>query len=103
MDRREQTDQYLLYDSRDHSTHAVVGMTGSGKTELCIDLFEEAAMDNIPAIDIDSKGDISNLLLTFPELRAKEFHLWIDDGQADRKGLYNQEFAGRLGITILTS
>jgi type IV secretory pathway VirB4 component len=60
MDRRERTDQHLLYDSRDLCTHAVVvGMTGSGKTGLCIDLLEEAAMDNIPAVVIDPKGDIS--------------------------------------------
>ncbi len=94
MDRRERTEQHLLYDSRDLCTHAVVvGMTGSGKTGLCIDLLEEAAMDNIPAIVIDPKGDISNLLLTFPELSAEEFLPWIDEGQADRKGLSNQEFA----------
>ncbi|MGY8746990.1 MAG: helicase HerA domain-containing protein [Pirellulales bacterium] len=74
MDRRERTDQHLLYDSRDLCTQAVVvGMTGSGKTVLRIDLLEEAAMDNIPAIVIDPKGDISNLLLTFPGLSAEEF------------------------------
>lgn len=94
MDRRERTDQHLLYDSRDLCTHAVVvGMTGSGKTGLCIDLLEEAAMDNIPAIVIDPKGDISNLLLTFPGLSAEEFLPWIDEGQAHRKGLSNEEFA----------
>ncbi len=94
MGRRERTDQHLLYDSRDLCTHAVVvGMTGSGKTGLCIDLLEEAAMDNIPAIVIDPKGDISNLLLTFPELSTEEFLPWIDEGQADRKGLSKQEFA----------
>ena len=59
----------LLYDSKDLVTHAVcVGMTGSGKTGLCIGLLEEAAIDNIPAIIIDPKGDIANLLLTFPDL-----------------------------------
>jgi len=94
MDRRERTDQHLLYDSRDLCTHAVVvGMTGSGKTGLCIDLLEEAAMDNIPAVVIDPKGDISNLLLTFPGLSAEEFLPWIDEGQANRKGLSNEEFA----------
>ncbi len=61
----------LLYDSKDLVTHAVcVGMTGSGKTGLCIGLLEEAAIDGIPAIVIDPKGDLANLLLTFPELRA---------------------------------
>ena len=61
----------LLYDSKDLVTHGVVlGMTGSGKTGLCLALLEQAAMDNIPAIVIDPKGDISNLLLTFPDLDA---------------------------------
>ena len=61
----------LLYDSRDLTTHAVcVGMTGSGKTGLCLSILEEAAIDGVPAIAIDPKGDIGNLLLTFPELRV---------------------------------
>ena len=62
-------DEPLLYDSKDLVTHAVcVGMTGSGKTGLCISLLEEAAIDGIPAIAIDPKGDLTNLLLTFPKL-----------------------------------
>ena len=61
----------LLYDSRDLTTHAVcIGMTGSGKTGLCVSLLEEAAIDGIPAIVIDPKGDIANLLLTFPRAAA---------------------------------
>ena len=64
---------WLLYDSKDLVTHAVcVGMTGSGKTGLCIGLLEEAAIDGIPAIVIDPKGDLANLLLTFPELRGED-------------------------------
>ena len=64
----------LLYDSRDLTTHAVcVGMTGSGKTGLCLSLLEEAAIDGVPAIAIDPKGDLGNLLLTFPQLRAEDF------------------------------
>ena len=63
----------LLYDSRDLLTHAVcVGMTGSGKTGLLIGLLEEAAIDRIPALVVDPKGDLANLLLTFPELRPAE-------------------------------
>ena len=59
----------VLYDSKDLVTHAVcVGMTGSGKTGLCLALLEEAAIDGIPAIVIDPKGDLGNLLLTFPDL-----------------------------------
>src|SRR5687768_6080913 len=71
--------ELLLYDSRDLTTHAVcVGMTGSGKTGLCLSLLEEAAIDGIPAIAIDPKGDIGNLLLSFPELRAEDFAPWVD-------------------------
>ena len=84
----------LLYDSKDLTTHAVcVGMTGSGKTGLCLTLLEEAAMDNIPSIVIDPKGDISNLLLTFPELSAYDFRPWIDESQAARAGLTADQFA----------
>ncbi len=91
---RKRTEDLLLYDSRDLCTHAiVVGMTGSGKTGLCIDLLEEAAMDNIPSIVIDPKGDISNLLLTFPNLSPEEFRPWIDEGQAARKGVTPEVFA----------
>jgi hypothetical protein len=72
----------LLYDSKDLVTHAVcVGMTGSGKTGLCITLLEEAAIDSIPAIIIDPKGDLSNLLLTFPNLAPEDFAPWTNDGE----------------------
>ena len=91
---RKRTEDLLLYDSRDLTTHAVVvGMTGSGKTGLCIDLLEEAAMDNIPSIVIDPKGDIANLLLTFPNLSPEEFRPWIDEGQAARKGITPEVYA----------
>jgi hypothetical protein len=84
----------LLYDSRDLTTHAVcVGMTGSGKTGLCISLLEEAALDGVPAIAIDPKGDLGNLLLTFPELRPSDFRPWIDEGDAARKGRTPEEHA----------
>ena len=75
-------------------THAIcVGMTGSGKTGLCIDLIEEAALDGVPTICIDPKGDLPNLLLTFPELRPADFRPWIDEGEAERKGQSPDEFA----------
>ncbi len=84
----------LLYDSRDLTTHAVcVGMTGSGKTGLCISLLEEAALDGVPAICIDPKGDLGNLLLTFPELRGEDFAPWIDEADARRKGMSAGEYA----------
>ena len=74
-------DGLLLYDSKDLVTHAVcVGMTGSGKTGLCITLLEEAAIDGVPAIIIDPKGDLCNLLLTFPNLTPEEFQPWVEEG-----------------------
>ena len=73
-------DGLLLYDSKDLVTHAVcVGMTGSGKTGLCVTLLEEAAIDGIPAIIIDPKGDLSNLLLTFPNLAPEDFRPWVEE------------------------
>src|SRR5215207_6689169 len=87
-------DDLVLYDSKDLVTHAVcVGMTGSGKTGLCIGLLEEAAIDGIPAIIIDPKGDLPNLLLTFPQLRGQDFAPWINEDDARNKTLSPQEFA----------
>lgn len=81
LGRQKNSDDLLLYDSKDLVTHAVcVGMTGSGKTGLCITLLEEAAIDNIPAIIIDPKGDLSNLLLTFPNLAPEDFAPWVTEG-----------------------
>ncbi|MEZ6195527.1 MAG: ATP-binding protein [Planctomycetota bacterium] len=81
-------EELLLYDSKDLTTHAVcVGMTGSGKTGLCISLLEEAAIDGIPALVVDLKGDLVNLLLTFPSLSAADFRPWVDAGEATRKGM----------------
>ena len=69
----EELGRLLLYDSKDLVTHAVcVGMTGSGKTGLCVGLLEEAAIDSVPSV-IDPKGDLTNLLLTFPQLRGDDF------------------------------
>lgn len=84
----------LLYDARDLTTHAVVvGMTGSGKTGLCINLIEEAAIDGIPSILIDPKGDLTNLLLTFPALSGEDFAPWINPEDAARKGLSPADYA----------
>jgi len=89
-------DDLVLYDSRDLTTHAVcVGMTGSGKTGLCLSLLEEAAIDGVPAICIDPKGDLGNLLLTFPELRPADFAPWIDAGEAARKGVSMDELSAK--------
>jgi len=84
----------LLYDSKDLVTHGVcVGMTGSGKTGLCIGLIEEAALDGVPAIVIDPKGDLADLMLTFPDLRPQDFRPWINEEDAARKGLTPDDFA----------
>src|SRR4030065_2418614 len=81
------TDQSLLYEPSDLTTHAVVvGMTGSGKTGLCIDLLEEAALNNIPALMIDPKGDMTNTLLHFQDLLPQDFQPCVNPDQARRAG-----------------
>jgi len=81
------TNTQVIYDPADLTTHAVVtGMTGSGKTGLCIALLEEAALKGIPAIIIDPKGDLTNLLLHFPNLAPQDFQPWIDSEMARRAG-----------------
>ncbi|MCA1659648.1 MAG: DUF87 domain-containing protein, partial [Verrucomicrobiaceae bacterium] len=94
LEQKKIGQQLVLYDSKDLVTHGVVlGMTGSGKTGLCLTLIEEAALDQIPSIIIDPKGDLPNLLLTFPELRAEDFRPWINEEDAERKGQSPDEFA----------
>ncbi len=102
-------DGLLLYDAKDLVTHAViVGMTGSGKTGLGIDLIEEAVLDGVPVIAIDPKGDMGNLLLTFPQLSGEDFLPWINEDDARQAGVSAagvcrpaggdlEERAGRLG------
>lgn len=86
--------EYLLYDDKALTTHAVVvGMTGSGKTGLCLSLLEEAAIDGVPALIIDPKGDLGNLLLTFPQLKPDDFRPWVDAAEATRRGLTPDQFA----------
>src|SRR5258706_4160528 len=86
----------LLYDSRHLVTHALcAGMTGSGKTGLCLSLIEEAAIDGVPTIAIDPKGDLSNLLLTFPRLAPEDFRPWIDEDEARRAGLSPDAYAAQ--------
>ncbi len=81
------TPEALHYDPDDLTTHAVVvGMTGSGKTGLCVDLLEEAALQGIPALMIDPKGDITNLLLHFPDLLPADFQPWVNADAARREG-----------------
>lgn len=92
--------EYLLYDAKDLTTHAVVvGMTGSGKTGLCLSLLEEAAIDGVPALIIDPKGDLGNLLLTFPQLKPDDFRPWVDASEATRRGLTPDQFAAESAKT----
>jgi uncharacterized protein DUF87 len=98
LGRSKTSDDLLLYDSKDLVTHAVcVGMTGSGKTGLCISLLEEAAIDNIPAIIIDPKGDLSNLLLTFPNLAPEDFAPWVTEGDPAQVAKQWQEGLAKWG------
>ena len=92
--KKEAKPGFLLYDSKDLVTHAVcVGMTGSGKTGLCIGLLEEAAIDGVPALIIDPKGDLANLMLTFPQLRGEDFAPWVNEDDARKKGLSLADYA----------
>jgi hypothetical protein len=94
LEKGARLDDLVLYDSRDLLTHAVcVGMTGSGKTGLGISLIEEAAIDGIPVLAIDPKGDLGNLLLTFPNLAPSDFAPWIDAGEAQRHNTTIEAFA----------
>src|SRR5215475_6303937 len=94
--KKARRDDLLLYDSRDLLTHALcVGMTGSGKTGLCVSLIEEAAIDGVPTIAIDPKGDLANLLLTFPALAPADFRPWVDEDEARRAGLAPDAFAAQ--------
>ena len=84
----------LLFKSKNLTTHGVIiGMTGSGKTGLGIGVIEEAIMDDIPSIIIDPKGDMANLLLTFPELKPDDFAPWVDPAEASRKSMSVEQFA----------
>jgi hypothetical protein len=94
LDTGQRLENWVNYDARDLTTHSIcVGMTGSGKTGLCLSLLEEAAIDKVPTIIIDPKGDITNLLLQFPELQPEDFAPWINADDARRKGTSPEEYA----------
>ncbi len=96
----ERLEAPVVYDARDLTTHAVcVGMTGSGKTGLCVGLLEEAALDRIPALIIDPKGDLTNLLLQFPDMRPEDFLPWVNVDDARRKGQTVESYAGQIAQT----
>ena len=81
------TTEPVMYDPANLTTHGVVtGMTGSGKTGLCIGLLEEAALQGIPALIVDPKGDLTNLVLHFPNFLPSDFEPWIDPELARRSG-----------------
>ncbi|HUP17619.1 MAG TPA: DUF87 domain-containing protein [Acidimicrobiia bacterium] len=87
----------LTYEAADLTTHGViVGMTGSGKTGLAIDLLEEALLSGIPALIIDPKGDMTNLLLNFPDLAPTDFRPWIDESAARRQSVTADELAAQV-------
>ena len=91
---RKRSDELVLYDAKDLTTHAVIiGMTGSGKTGLGISLIEEALIDKVPVIAIDPKGDLGNLALRFPKLQASDFRPWVDPQQASNAGVSGDDFA----------
>jgi len=97
MDEGKLQDDLVLYDSKDLTTHAVIiGMTGSGKTGLGIGLIEEALIDNIPVIAIDPKGDLPNLMLTFPEMKPDDFLPWINHQDAMKNGVTPEEHARKM-------
>ncbi len=86
LKKNEISNDRLTYDPPDLTTHAIItGMTGSGKTGLCVGLLEEAALQGIPAIIIDPKGDLTNLVLSFPDLAPEDFAPWIDADNARRE------------------
>jgi hypothetical protein len=100
LDQGKRGEDLILYDASDLTTHAmIIGMTGSGKTGLGIALIEEAAIDRIPIIAIDPKGDLTNLMLTFPDLHPDNFRPWINAEEAAAKGMSVEAFAERLAHT----
>ncbi|MGH3012635.1 MAG: ATP-binding protein, partial [Gaiellaceae bacterium] len=87
----------LVVESGDLTTHGViVGMTGSGKTGLGIVLLEEALTSGIPALILDPKGDMGNLLLTFPDLAPENFRPWVNEDDARSAGLSADNYAAKV-------
>ncbi len=93
---QEESEALLLVKNKNLTTHAaIIGMTGSGKTGLGIGIIEEAVLDKIPSLIIDPKGDMGNLLLTFPDFKASDFQPWIDAHEAEKKGMDVPSYAAK--------
>ncbi|NLE76137.1 MAG: type IV secretion system DNA-binding domain-containing protein [Chloroflexi bacterium] len=96
LEARKILDEPILYKADDLTTHAVcIGMTGSGKTGLGIGLLEEAIQQGLPLLIVDPKGDMTNLFLTFPELRPSDFEPWVDPALAAREGASVADYAAK--------
>ena len=92
--KNELTEEKLFYEPSDLNTHCVItGMTGSGKTGLGILMLEEIALKKIPAIIIDPKGDLTNLLLHFPNMKGEDIAPWLDPEAPVREGKDLYEYA----------
>ena len=100
LGRQLDTDKPLFYEASDLTTHAVcLGMTGSGKTGLGLVLLEEAILQGVPVLALDPKGDIANLLLTFPELCPGDFRPWVSVDAARRRDLDLDAYAQEVAAT----
>jgi hypothetical protein len=93
-------DERVEYEAHHLTTHGVVvGMTGSGKTGLCVSILEEAALAGVPCVVVDLKGDLCNLLLNFPEMRPEDFEPWVDPDEARRRKKSVGDYARELART----
>ena len=92
------TEALTLLKNKNFTTHAaIIGMTGSGKTGLGVGIMEEAAIDNIPSIIIDPKGDMGNLCLSDPTFSSKSFQPWVQDeanAKNEEPAAYAKKMAG---------
>ncbi len=90
------SDALTLLKNKNFTTHAaIIGMTGSGKTGLGVGIIEEAAIDNIPSILIDPKGDMGNLCLVDSDFSKEAFEPWVRD-EAKSKDIDSLEYAQKI-------